>query len=188
MYGTQVKVHSLWLRDQSDPARHNEPTIDYQGGTVPRSRVRGFSAAHLRRRRDARHLTQSELASAIGVSPRSVQAWEADDFGPDEPTLATLATALHCDVRELVRIDAGDVRLADLRTFAGLLLGDAAEQLGWHRATLRALEHGERPANPGQRAQLAELYQVSAETLDAAAQCTADYRATAIRAKVNPPT
>lgn len=155
---------------------------------MAKSGVRGFSAAHLRRRRAAKDLTQSELASAVQVSPRVVQQWEAGEHTPDLAAARRLADVLGCTLADLIDLKPDDVRLADLRIRAGLHQAEAARVLGWSVPTLRAIETAERAASAKQRTALTELYEISGRQFDAAAECTNGYRETAIRGKVNPPT
>lgn len=48
----------------------------------------------LRTARDARGWTQAELATQIGVSPKTVAAWESTGSSPSPPALARLEKAM----------------------------------------------------------------------------------------------
>ncbi|MHD0301113.1 helix-turn-helix domain-containing protein [Rhodococcus erythropolis] len=58
------------------------------GVVVSRSAVRGFSAARLRRYRQARKATIEDLADAAGVSPQAISAWENGRAAPTPELLA----------------------------------------------------------------------------------------------------
>jgi DNA-binding XRE family transcriptional regulator len=60
-----------------------------------------FVAANVRRHRRAAGLTQMQLAEAIGVEPRFVQAIEAAQAAPSFKNLCALARALDLEVRDL---------------------------------------------------------------------------------------
>lgn len=53
-----------------------------------------FNPSRLKLARKRRGLTMTKLATAIGVEPRSVSAYENGEFGPDHDRLATLASVL----------------------------------------------------------------------------------------------
>ena len=51
--------------------------------------------------RKRKKLTQSELASMIGVSQQAVARWEKGDSSPTSNKLPKLARALNCKIEEL---------------------------------------------------------------------------------------
>ena len=69
--------------------------------------------------REARHMTQAELAERIGVSSKTVSKWETGKGPPDISLLAPLAQALQVSVSELM---AGQV-LRNKNTGGNLLRG-----------------------------------------------------------------
>lgn len=77
-----------------------------------RSDVQRVLAANLRRLRIARHLSLSELARAAEMSKATLSAVESGCSNPTVDTLATLATALHVPLTELLE-EAGtdDIRV-----------------------------------------------------------------------------
>ena len=52
--------------------------------------------------REARHLSQKELADEIRMSYRSIQQWERGDTFPNASALCLLCTALECEPNELL--------------------------------------------------------------------------------------
>lgn len=60
------------------------------------------TGAAIRRLREAKAMTQAELAEKIGVSPKTVSKWETAKGLPDISLLAPLAAALEASVTELL--------------------------------------------------------------------------------------
>lgn len=146
--------------------------------------LRGFSPAKLRALRARIGLTQSELATAAGVSTGSIQNWEAGKHGPDLAAARRLVEVLAVSVAELIELADEQRTLADLRTSTGQYQADVAAELGWSVATLAALERGDRPPHATQRAQMARTYTVDLAAVDAAVQRTAEHRSAEIAAKI----
>lgn len=64
-----------------------------------------LTGASIRQLREARHLTQSQLAAQIGVSDKAVSKWETGRGLPDITLLEPLAAALGVSVPELLSGD-----------------------------------------------------------------------------------
>ncbi len=64
--------------------------------------------------RARRGMTQSKLAETIGVTPRTIKAYEADMSSPSDPTVEALANALDFPVAFLTATD--DLEVLDLET------------------------------------------------------------------------
>jgi transcriptional regulator with XRE-family HTH domain len=62
---------------------------------------RHFLAQQIFFRRESRHWSQDELAQASGLTPAQVATLEAGQANPTLRTLAKLANAFTCRVREL---------------------------------------------------------------------------------------
>jgi transcriptional regulator with XRE-family HTH domain len=56
----------------------------------------------LRRRREARGMSQRELAEHAGITPRTLWRIENDEGSPTLWTLERIAAALNCNVRDLL--------------------------------------------------------------------------------------
>jgi transcriptional regulator with XRE-family HTH domain len=151
---------------------------------LARGRVRGFSPEHLRKLREARTLTQQELATAAQVSVSSVQNWEAGTHCPDLTAANKLAVALSIAIRELIELPPDNVRLVDLRTCTGRYRAEVARELGWTLPVLGSIERGERAPNAHQRDELANLYEVEPAIVDAAHERTVAHREAVIAAKI----
>ena len=151
---------------------------------MARGRLRGFNPERLRQHREARNLSQQELATAADVSVSSVQNWEAGTHCPDLAAANKLARALSIDIRELINLSPDDVRLVDLRTCTGRYRADVADELGWTLPQLGSIERGERTPTTQQRDELADLYQVEPAAIDAAHERTVAHRKAVIAAKI----
>lgn len=66
-----------------------------------------LTAGTIKTLREAKHLTQRELAAALGVTDKAVSKWESGRGLPDISLIEDLATALNVSVAELL---TGDVR------------------------------------------------------------------------------
>ncbi|WP_158171131.1 helix-turn-helix domain-containing protein [Rhodococcus sp. JT-3] len=128
------------------------------GVGVSRSAVRGFSAARLRRYRQARKATIEDLADAAGVSAQTVSAWETGRAAPTPELLAKVAAELRLTVADLVPIPSDQLGLSDLRVQAGMTQGRAAEALGISATLLGRIEKGRKEFDDARAQQLAELY------------------------------
>lgn len=52
--------------------------------------------------REARHMSQKDLADKIGMSYRSIQQWERGDTFPNASALCVLCTVLGCEPNDLL--------------------------------------------------------------------------------------
>lgn len=68
----------------------------------------------IRTRRRAKHLTQVELASRLGVTEITVIRWEGDQFAPDEDKRRALAAALGGKVGDYVAVTVSAQERYDL--------------------------------------------------------------------------
>ncbi len=133
----------------------------YPGEPMPRSGVRGFSPAALRKGRADAELRADELARLIGVTRQAVTSWENGRSRPSPVTLLALSKALRMSTADLAPIREIDLRISDLRSQAGLTQADVAGALGVSTTVVGDLERGFRPVDTGQADVLAELYQVA---------------------------
>ena len=62
----------------------------------------------LKPRREARGLTQRELADLIGGDRESIRAWETGVYWPSAQYLPKLAAALGCRMEDLYRLPGED--------------------------------------------------------------------------------
>jgi len=134
----------------------------YPGEPMPRSGVRGFSPAALRKARADAELRADELARLIGVTRQAVSSWENGRSRPSPVTLLALAKALRVSTADLAPIRERDLRIGDLRSQAGLTQAHVADALGVSTTVIGDLERGFRPMDTNQADVLAELYQVDA--------------------------
>lgn len=63
-------------------------------------------------RRKELGLSQSELGDLVGVSNKAVSKWETMESNPDLKIINALATALKCNVEELLTCKMGEVKLS----------------------------------------------------------------------------
>jgi transcriptional regulator with XRE-family HTH domain len=61
----------------------------------------------IRSARKSKHLTQSELAKAIGRGHRTVVGWEAERTFPTAQDLKKMAKVLDCDIGDLFPDERG---------------------------------------------------------------------------------
>lgn len=146
------------------------------GVGVSRSAVRGFSAARLRRYRQARKATIEDLADAAGVSAQTVSAWETGRAAPTPELLAKVAAELRLTVADLVPIPSDQLGLSDLRVQAGMTQGRAAEALGISATLLGRIEKGRKEFDDSRAQQLADLYNVAKPLVGEAWQRDRDSR------------
>ncbi|NMM90675.1 transcriptional regulator [Rhodococcus sp. SRB_17] len=128
------------------------------GVGVSRSAVRGFSAARLRRYRQARKATIEDLADAAGVAAQTVSAWETGRAAPTPELLAKVAAELRLTVADLVPIPSDELGLSDLRVQAGMTQAHAAADLGISATLLGRIEKGRKEYDDLRAQQLATLY------------------------------
>ncbi|MFK4362320.1 helix-turn-helix domain-containing protein [Rhodococcus sp. 27YEA6] len=143
---------------------------------MSRSAVRGFSAARLRRYRQARKATIEDLADAAGVSAQTVSAWETGRAAPTPELLAKVAAELRLTVADLVPIPSDQLGLSDLRVQAGMTQGRAAEALGISATLLGRIEKGRKEFDDSRAQQLADLYNVAKALVGEAWQRDRDSR------------
>ncbi|CAN5496928.1 hypothetical protein BH09ACT9_BH09ACT9_16900 [soil metagenome] len=143
---------------------------------MSRSAVRGFSAARLRRYRQARKATIEDLADAAGVSAQTVSAWETGRAAPTPELLAKVAAELRLTVADLVPIPSDQLGLSDLRVQAGMTQGRAAEALGISATLLGRIEKGRKEFDDSRAQQLADLYNVAKPLVGEAWQRDRDSR------------
>ncbi len=160
----------------SDP--HHGP-----GERMPRSGVRGFSPAALRRLRAAARFSLDELGDLAGVSPQTVSKWETGQIKPSPGTLTAVAQVLRVTVADLAPIREADLELSDVRSQAGLKQADVAQALGVSTTRISDIERGRRPIDDQTVDQLSRLYGVTSELLRAVWRHTADMRATRLSAR-----
>ncbi len=148
---------------------------------MPRSGVRGFSPAALRRLRSSARLSLEDLGDLAGISPQAISTWETGRIRPSPGMLAAVAAALRVSVADLAPIPEGDLRLSDLRFQAGLTQADVAAALGVGSSRISDIDRGRRPVDDDTVAALAALYKVSPELLQVVWQRTVDARATRLQ-------
>ncbi|RGP48272.1 XRE family transcriptional regulator [Rhodococcus erythropolis] len=136
------------------------------GVVVSRSAVRGFSAARLRRYRQARKATIEDLADAAGVSPQAISAWENGRAAPTPELLARVASKLRITVADIVPIPDDELSLSDRRAHAGLTQSRAAESLGISATLLGRIEKGKKEYDLSRAQQLADLYGVDVDMIE----------------------
>lgn len=96
-----------------------------------------FSGAELRRRREGKGLTRTQLGARIGRSERIVWAYEQGKSNPPLAVQARLAAELECEIADLFEaVDAADARV---------------------REHVRALVESWPPLTPAQRGRIAAI-------------------------------
>lgn len=139
--------------------------MDYEKARVLRAKRLGVL---LRDARLARKVTLTECAEALGISPRTLRAYERGERSPSLPELEALAyyfqlplehfwssEILSDDPEPIEQVPLArlitlrqriiGVRLRQLREAKGMTLKDLAEQAQIPESRLRAYEYGERP-------------------------------------------
>jgi transcriptional regulator with XRE-family HTH domain len=150
---------------------------------VAKSGVHAFSPAALRRRRELRGFTISEVASLSGVSQASLSSWEAGKVVPTPGTLAAVAAALGTTVADLAPVRAAQVRMADLRHQAGLSQDQVAALIGTSRGTVTNIEAGARRPQPETFTALAHAYDTTEDVIVDVWDRTNTARMTRLRAR-----
>lgn len=148
---------------------------------MPRSSVRGFSGARLRRARHDRGLTADDLADLAGVSPQVLSAWETGRYSPTPQLLRRVADALHVTIADLVVLAADKSLLSDLRTQAGLTQSESAARVGVSPSTLARIEKGRKGHDPAVVQVFADLYSVTVERVERSWDLTVATRAAHLR-------
>lgn len=132
------------------------------GDDVSRSTIRGFSAARLRRAREARGWTARNLSDASGVSAQAISSWETGRGSPTPPTLYKVANALRMTVADFAPVPTDQMRLSDFRVQAGLTQVHLAAVMQVSPNVIGRLEHGRKPYDAEVATHLAEAYGVTA--------------------------
>lgn len=57
---------------------------------------------NLRRKRREKKLSQKDLADRVGVSQKTISAWELNERYPTLDKVYDLASTLHIDIKELI--------------------------------------------------------------------------------------
>lgn len=127
---------------------------------MPRSGVRGFSPATLRRLRTTAEFSLDELGDLAGVSAQSLSAWENGKSVPSARVLAAVAGALRVTVADLAPLRDSELVLRDLRSQAGLTQADVAAALDIGKTRSSDIERGRRVVDDDLVHQLATLYRV----------------------------
>ncbi|MER7043684.1 helix-turn-helix transcriptional regulator [Streptomyces jumonjinensis] len=129
---------------------------------------RSFDGHRVREVRRAANLTQSALATRMGVADATVAGWETGQSAPDGEKLPALAAVLQRGLDELFPRE-GLPDLADLRCDAGYSQYETKKLIGTKSAgPVANAERGKRPLSSGFVQPLAEAYGVSAIELLAA--------------------
>lgn len=104
----------------------------------------GTTGSRIRALREAKGLTQKQLADSVGTSQNQVSRWEGDHVLPDTRYLVPLADTLHTTADNILRSDSDLPRgLAEAVAKAAELLEApvSPEELAWCRAEVRS--HGD---------------------------------------------
>lgn len=86
--------------------------------------------ARIKRRREKRHLRQSDIASALRISAQAVSKWERGENAPDISLLLELAQLLDVSVEWLLGGTAGQTDTFEATVFCTNLSGFAAKSAG----------------------------------------------------------
>jgi transcriptional regulator with XRE-family HTH domain len=94
-------------------------------------------AKRLVRARTRAHMTQTQLAKALGYSPQLVSAFENDRIRPTREQLVRVAAVLRCPVTEFTGEKIAEARLSIARIMVELqaldaLLADVVEDVPEH--------------------------------------------------------
>jgi len=150
----------IGCRASFPPSPDEEPTI--------RGTVRGFRPSRLRYQRERAGLSLEGLGKAAGLAPSTIGHWETGARRPTAESLFAVAKALDISVADLIPIAESDLRPADLRNRVGLTQSAAADAVGISDSALGAIERGVREPAESVYPMLAQVYEVSVETLRAA--------------------
>lgn len=127
----------------------------------------------LGRRREELQLTREQLADRVGVSPRTVRAWELGEKTPRDHDLVGLATALDVTVDALAAaLPRRDPTLTPLGTLIrmqqrrlGLSRDDLAGRSGLDVTTISRWVHGRHEPEPAKLQQLAAALEVDVDVV-----------------------
>lgn len=134
---------------------------------MPNQGVAGFDPDALRATRQRLGVSQARLAKAIGVRPGAVNSWETGRHLPIPRRIIQLADALGVDPTDLTR-QTPQPTLRELRQAAGLSGRDVEDHAITGATWLFSVERGEQPLSASLRAQLAALYGVDQDSIQAA--------------------
>lgn len=154
---------------------HDETAALFDG--YPPSRFQGVFLPRLRVVRLARGVSQRALASAAGVTPLTLAAWEHGRVAVPPVRLGALASGLGCDVRMLVALarpnpDSPVDPLVRLRTAAGLTRRAAARRLGLSPLALERFECGLASLDDAAVVRMARCYRCAVTDVVRAARWT----------------
>jgi len=150
---------------------------------MPRSGVRGFSPSALRRARAAAELNPDELARLLGATRQAVGTWERGDSKPGPAMLLALSRVLNVSAADLAPVREADLRLGDLRAYAGKTQGAVGQQLGTSTTAISDVERGFRPVLDELVGPMAILYGVSEDRIRWVWQQTYDAITTRLNAR-----
>lgn len=156
---------------------------DGQEVWVAKSGIGTFSPSALRRRREQKGFTLTELASLSGVSQASLSSWEAGKVIPTPSNLAAVAHAVDAHVADLAPVRAEHTRMTDLRHQAGLSQAAVALAIGMSQASVANIESGATRPRPAATAALAGAYGVNEPTVTRVWEATRTARMTRLKAR-----
>lgn len=131
--------------------------------------MRGFRGERLRELREARGISQQDLARMADLSAGLVVGrWENGERTPQIDLLARVAEVLGEPIEHFVEISPDERFLGDLRILRGLTQPALAARLGINTATLAELERGQRRLRPEIAQRLADVLAFPVETVVAA--------------------
>jgi transcriptional regulator with XRE-family HTH domain len=137
---------------------------------MARPTYRGWRGDRLKQLREARGYTQDQLAVLIGAQPTMISKWERNAVIPVAENVARLAEALDVSPQEFTDADRAEGSLIDLRVWSGRTRQQAAELAGLTAHRLLSIERAIVRPRPDELRRLGEVYEISAEAVDAAWQ------------------
>lgn len=127
---TKKCLHLQLMRDILD-------TKKYEKGELSMFQPKSF-AANVRRYRQKQHMTQSEIARRLFVTPQTVSKWENAEAAPDLFNLCNLAKLLSVDVDRLL---SSETEPDDAACMIGIDGGNIKTELCLFREDGRVLNH-----------------------------------------------
>lgn len=128
------------------------------GGWVTR-----FSSAKLRALREARGLTQEDVAHRIGQRRTNYLLYESGRYKPRPNVLRAIAHVLDVEIDDL--LTEGPIDIVYLRERRGLSQQDVAQKLSMSPTSLRRIERRQARIRRHQLMRLARILDVSPATL-----------------------
>lgn len=122
---------------------------------MSRRPLEGFEPKRLSDARQAKKLSQGELALRASVSSASISAWEVGRTTPQVDRLQRVAKVLGVEMAKLIQVPEGDRKLVNLRELAGRTQAQLAQRAGISTPLLAALERGHASLTDAVRARLA---------------------------------